>query len=378
MAGDFATSRDFFDRVEADVRPYLDEKAEATISEGVATTAVNQAAARYRATPVDRIMAAALNAVNHLALGDRQGARVQLNLARDWQDDAARRYASEEAPGGQVGGILERHYDGLEDLRAYAEYRNPFASHLRGVFLLAAGADQTDLDRARFELREVLAMEPDALPAVGPDLDRIERGFGPEPTTWVYFFAGRAPRLEELRLDLPILAGNVNYVAAAFPRLDFQRDGIGAMRIGAGGVEAPAVLLADVEAMVAQDFRRRLPTIIGQENASAGLKAAMTYGASEEGGSLAAILGLIYQAASTSADLRGWRTLPRHILLARVPTPEDGDLTVILGSLRQHVPVEPGQSHIVLITLPSTAAPRASVVAASLNARDREETADAN
>ncbi len=389
MAGDLETSREFFARVHADVRPYLDEKAEAKVTEALATTAVNQTTATFRGTPVDRVMATALDAVNAIGLGDFEGARVRLNLAREWQEDAVRRYAgrierSEERlaedarrrgvnlDAGRIESIMGTHYADLADLRAYGEFRNPFASHLRGVFLMAAGGDATDLERARFELRQVLAMEPGVAPAVLPDLDRLEGLAEPGPTTWVYVMAGRAPRLEEFALHVPIPVGDVNYVAAAFPVLRFQ-DGVpGPVRVEAGGTVAEAALLADVDTMVAAEFRDRLPTIIAQELLSAGLKAGATYAARESGGSLAQLIGIIYQAATANADTRSWRTLPKRILLARAPTPEDGLLRVRIGASSWPVTVDPARSHIIVFTLPHPLAAGPSVVRAALAPPARE------
>jgi hypothetical protein len=279
LAGDYAASRDFFARAHDDVRPYLDEKAEAKITEAGATTLVNQTTAIYRATPVERIMAPTLDALNAMAMGDLDAARVRLNLARDWQQDAVRRYgkagASEIERDAAARGVPVReegvmaavapYYSNLQDLSGYADYGNPFASHLRGVFLLATASDAGDLERARFELRQVVAMEPSAEPVVTPDLEAAASGGLSGPVVWVYFLTGRAPSLEEIRLDIPIPAGNVNYVAAAFPRLVINPDGVFSARVSGGGDSVGTVELADVDAMVAADFRRRLPTIVMQE-----------------------------------------------------------------------------------------------------------------
>ncbi|MFM8733038.1 MAG: hypothetical protein ACKOGJ_11145, partial [Phycisphaerales bacterium] len=58
------------------VRPYLDAKAEATVSEAVVTTAVNQTMRIYRATPPERIMLCTLQGANYLWLGDVANARI--------------------------------------------------------------------------------------------------------------------------------------------------------------------------------------------------------------------------------------------------------------------------------------------------------------
>lgn len=381
IAGDLGASRHYFALVQADVRPYLDQRSEDKVTEALATTAVNQATAIFTATPVDRIMASALDAINAMAMGDLADARVQLNLARDWQDDAVQRYRNtiERAGDGaalnyRAGGVIRTSYAGLEDLRAYAEYQNPFASHLRGVFLLGAGAGPADTERARFELREVLAMEPRAVDAVAPDLELADRAGPHPPTVWVYVMSGRAPRLEEIRLDLPILAGNVNYISGALPSLAFHDDFAGAATVTTDGGTADAVLLADVDAMVAAEFADRLPTIVAQEILSSTLKAGLTFGARESEGGWAQLVGIIYQAASTSADTRTWRSLPKRILLARVPTPPDGRLTARVGQAEARVRVAPGESHIVVVTVPTPWAGRPSVVQASLTPQSGPRT----
>ena len=74
------------------------------------------------------------------------------------------------------------------------------------------------------------------------------------------------------------------------------------------------VLLADVDAMVAADFSRRLPVIVMQEVLSAAIKTVGTWAASQaagDSGGIVNLAGIIYQAVTTAADLRTWRTLPK-------------------------------------------------------------------
>lgn len=63
-AGAIDVSSRWYDRAFVEVSPYLDSKAEATISEALATTAVNQTIRIYRATPPERIMLCALQGAN--------------------------------------------------------------------------------------------------------------------------------------------------------------------------------------------------------------------------------------------------------------------------------------------------------------------------
>jgi hypothetical protein len=94
-AGRIPESMAWYDRAYEEVRPYLDSKAEATVSEALVTTAVNQAMRTYRATPPERVMLCALQGANALCAGDLARARVEFNRTADFQQDAAARFAKE-------------------------------------------------------------------------------------------------------------------------------------------------------------------------------------------------------------------------------------------------------------------------------------------
>lgn len=386
VAGDAAASRLIFDELHERLRPYLDEKAEASIGEAIATTAVNQTLAEYRGTPPDRVLASALNAVNLLVLGDLDAARVELNRAEDWQQDAvareqsrideAMRQVEEDSDAKGISfdadAVMERasrYFENLERLTPYADFANPFVDHLRGVYFLAAAADESDLDKARFAFRRVASMVPDAAPLLAADLEAVDqaRRGGLPPTTWVYFLTGLAPRLEEFRLDIPIPVGPVNYVSAAFPMMKFDPRFSEPLVARRGDLAATSVTLADMDRIVGTEFRGRLPVIVTQEVLSSALKTAATYGLREGLGTWGQVAGIIYQAVSTSADTRSWRSIPKRIAALRIRTPEEGRISLSTGgrSLGE-LALEPGTSNVVLVTLPSSATPNASIITARL------------
>ena len=382
IAGDAGASAGYFESAFEIVRPYLDTKPEARVTEAITTTLVNQTLAEYRGTVTERIMLSTLQAINRLDLGQYDDARIELNRARDWQQDAVQKAAKQIAQSEKalsrkadssgipesklkVPGVLEKAYSGLGDLEAYADWQNPFTSWLRGIYLIANATDDGDVGNARFDLRQVVAMNPKARPLVDPDLEAIERrAFS--PTTWVVFMSGLAPRLEEFRLDIPIPVGNVNYVAAAFPVLKPMDGALTALTLHSGEDVVQGVQLADIDAMVAADYEKRLPVIVMQEIISAAIKTAGTWAASQaagDSGGLVNLAGIIYQAVTTSADLRTWRTLPRYIYAARIPTPASGALQLrttggrVLGDVR----VVPEGDNLVVAVLPAAAAPTARV-----------------
>jgi len=389
LAGEIDSSTRWFGEVHDRVRPYLDTEAEASVSEGAATTIVNQTVAEYRGTPSDRMLAAALNAANLMALQRFDEARVELNRAADWQQDAVNRFrkeieaeldrtrkASEEKDEPEVSekvvdDQIDAHFANLDDLVAYADYSNPFIDHLRGVYYLTFGQDQGDRDRARFAFRQVAAMEPEARPMIAADLEATESSRRPGPTTWVYFLTGLGPRLEQLRIDVPIPVGNVNYVAAAFPVMKFDGDFAPTLTVTTSGEADGSVTvpLADMDRIVGAEFRARLPLIITQEILSAALKTAATYGLQQTLGDWGQIGGIVYQAISTAADTRMWRSVPKRFMLARVPTPPDGRLAIATNRPLGDVSIEPGVSNIVMVTLPAASTPTPSILSIPLSDR---------
>lgn len=398
IAGEIEASTRWFGEVHDRVRPYLDTEAEASASEAVATTAVNQTVSVYKGTPSDRMLASALKATNLLALGEIDEARVELNRAADWQQDAVNRFrkqieeeldktreeasenddpeVSKELVDQQLG---NENFSNLENLTAYADFANPFIDHLRGVFYLTFAGDQGDLDTARFAFRQVAAMEPAARPMLDADLEAVESATRRRsaPTTWVYFLTGLGPRLEQLYIPVPIPVGNVNFVSAAFPVMKFDPDFAPSLTVtgGTDGDGVAAVPLADMDRIVGAEFRERLPLIITQEILSAALKAAATYGLQQSLGDWGQIGGIIYQATSTAADTRMWRSVPKRFMLARVPTPADGRLSIATDRPLGEIEVAPGVSNIVMVTLPAASTPNPSVASIPLTRRTEARAA---
>jgi hypothetical protein len=387
-AGRIPESMGWYDRAFDEVRPYLDSKAEATVTEALVTTAVNQTMRTYRATPPERVMLCALQGANALCAGDLARARVELNRAADFQQDAAARFAKEInaaqdqanaawAKEGWASGVAG---DALGKVRTAQErpqapalgvgsFANPFASYLRAAFLLSTSLDPGDRQNARADLRGVQEMVPDLAPAAD-DIALVDAGGGLPAVTWVFFLTGLAPDYREFRLDIPIPVGNVNYVSGAFPVLRKRGDFVDGLALaGEGG--ARGVPIADLDVIVEAEFDARLPLIVTQEIISSAGKAAATWASSQAAyqqsgtaGAIVQIMGIVYQAASTAADLRCWSTMPKQVHLLRVPTPADGRLALVRpdGAPLASVEVDAGAPNVVLVTLPSARAQHAAVM----------------
>lgn len=396
-AGETDRSRHWFGLAYEQIRPYLDTKAEATVSEAIATTAVNQTVRIYRGTPPERIMLCGLQGVNCLVEGNLDGARLELNRARDFQQDAVSRFEQEVAAEQSVaqeswkaegwdpsiaGSALDQvrtQQGDLAKIRGYASFGNPFVSYMRAVFLIASSGDASDRQNARADLKSVQEMVP-GFKLADEDIALIDADApaGRVPVTWVFFLTGLAPSYEEFRLDIPIPVGEVNYVSAAFPVLKLRNDYLDAIEVQgpAGTTPRRSLPLADLDAVVAEEFNARLPAIVTQEIISSAAKAAATWAASQAAysqdyyaGLAVQIAGIAYQAASTAADLRCWSTMPKQVGLLRVPTPSDGALEICrsTGAPLCRIALKPDAPNIVFLTLPSSAAQAPAVQVARLH-----------
>lgn len=343
-----------------------DAKAEIRLAESFAANFTNLTYLPYVGYAYDRVMLHTYKALNEMALGTMDNARVELNRALEAQRDAVRAnaelieaaqkaskesaqkaakrdsdvYNAERAQkDAKFNNNVTAAYRYLNQYRAYADYVNPFTVYLDGLYFMAQSTGLSDLERARksFERAKGMVNYSEFIEADIAMVNRAIAGQALEPTTYVIFETGMAPSREETRIDIPlfIVSREVPYVGVAFPKLKFNGSYIRRLTVRGGGEIQETKLVCSMDSVVAQEFENELPAIITRTLISAGTKAAAQYGLYEATkdsgtlGTLVIIAGTIYQAAMNQADLRTWITLPKQFQLARLPTPEDRQLRII-------------------------------------------------
>ena len=330
-----------------------------TFVDTLAAVAVNERALDYVGTSYDRVMCATLRALDALALGDPDSARVELKRAQFAQEDAEARFA-EQIEAARVQ-MAENHEDltriqndsdfqsGFEaaygDLEArfkpYAGWTNPFTDWLTAVLLHVDGGGSGDRNRAIDLLRRVRGTLGDN-PAVDSDLAFIESGVR-SPQTWVILESGFAPRREEVSFRIPAFIPEMPFIGIALPKLVQVGGAATGAQIRGGDATANTTIICDMGSVVAHEFQAQLPLITGRAIASAVAKAAASLAANlaaqqtENGWALLATMVAtnVYGYATTIADLRTWRTLPRYYAVARIPAPADGRV-IIDGDAGRH------------------------------------------
>ena len=351
----FEESNQAFDKAEELVNKY-EEAAKMSVSREALATVTNLTTLPYEGFAYDKIMMNTYKALNYLQMGDSEKTRVEFNRAFQRQDDAvhintkriekAQEEGSNQNLNVDIAAVnrdskfknqFENSYGDLDQFKAYAVYVNPLTVYLDGLYFMTHATGGSDLEHARKSFERVLGMIGENK-YIRQDMETLQQVVSGKPipaTTYVFFETGQSPEREQIRIDLPlfIITPGVPYVGAAFPKLKYRSDYISALNVSYDGKTEAALLLSNMDAVVAREFKNELPTIITKTLIASAIKAGATYGAyagvtkggkKNTGAGLAVLIaGAIYQVAMNQADLRTWTTLPKEFHFCRFPTPDD-------------------------------------------------------
>lgn len=366
----FDQAQDRIDRYSLEAKVKVGNEAGALLS--------NQANLPYTGRDYDGIMLNTYKALNYLQLGEPDKARVELIRAYQRQQDAvadnqrriekvqgeaakskdkATMDKAEQDP--KFKAQMQGAYTGLDNLKAYANYVNPFTVYLDGLYFMADAVDASDLERARKSFERVVGFDPDN-EYVKQDLatvDDLMNGKPLTPTTYVIFETGCAPVRGQIRIDIPIIVTKVSYVGAAFPTLKLQGNYVPGLTATANGTSQTTSLVASMDSVIGLDFKNEMPIVITKTIAATVTKAVAAYGVNEaasQKGDFAALVSQIatagYQMAVNTADTRTWTTLPKEFQVCRLPTPPDRKIELTVGgSQKTSVTIAEGTVNIVYV-----------------------------
>lgn len=394
-----ARSVEAFDKAEEKVNAW-EEQSKVKVGSEIGAALTNQANLPYRGHAYDKVMMNTYKAVNYLALGDKDKARVELNRSLQRQRDAVaaneKRIAAlqdetEKAKRGELkdengksaaydatkatndpktGPGLQAALDAsLAPMKPYGDYVNPFSVFLDGLFFTVLGEGGSDLERGRKSFERVAAMVPEN-PFVRADLDAATlaaEGKAPEGVTYVIFETGTAPARDQVRVDVPtfLVTSRLAYVGAAFPKLAFNNSYVPSLGVTAGETTVNTATVASMDSVIANDFKNEWPAIVTKTMITTATKAivqAAVQKAVEDraGSGWGLVAGLVMSGVNSStniADTRTWTSLPKEFQYARVATPASRELTLNAGGTQKTVVLEPGAVNVVYVKSASPTAP---------------------
>jgi hypothetical protein len=345
----YPKSTEYFDKAE-DMLKYYDEQFKG--GDIIGSTAVNENVIPYRGEEYDGVMVNTYKALNFMAEGKMDLARIEFNRALDRQRRAKEKFVEEinklnaelEKNQQQNGftksnvenptthQLLAQKYPNLYNFQAYPDFVNPFATYLAGVYFNLVGDHAKAVDL----LKESYGMVG-GNPFIAEDLSATEgvlgRGGQLENTVWLIFENGLGPVKEEFRIDIPlfIVTSQVKYVGIALPKLEFRNKAYPYLLVNSDDKEYMTLPVADMDRVVQTEFSKDFGGILIRAIISATAKAVAQYAIQQQGSNAATALSYAvaaYSFASTAADVRIWTALPKDFQVARFPKPKNGKLKI--------------------------------------------------
>lgn len=385
-AGDYKKSLTAFEQTENLIQAY-DKRATISARDAGAETGslmTNLNALPYRGLCADRIMLNAYKAFDYFALDDTSGAQVEIRRMREAQQTVAKQFQEEidriqkeidagnlknQQQANEIGDQQDAtlsfnkllankeirdayEVSGQKSNKLYGNMVNPFAAYFSAMGYLI----DNNYGEAMVDFRNLYRMDaknqlfrqdyvtcakaigdkiPDALKAVKPYGYPLN-----SKIVYVLFFNGRAPALKQVKFQ--IILPYVGYTGVAFPVYEYFPAPLSGLDVefnpGSGTVKARTVQIADFDAILSQEYHKRLPVMITRivlstltkELASfVAVQAAKQQGTGMEIGAYA--LTGVYKYLFNTADTRCWETLPKEIQAIHIPMPVDGTVIIAPG-----------------------------------------------
>ncbi|MBN2590929.1 MAG: hypothetical protein JXA96_13775 [Sedimentisphaerales bacterium] len=377
MNKNYQQSNEYFDKAETMLN-YFDYQNETIDSAAAIIT--NENIVPYVGDEYDGIMINTYKALNFMALGNNELARVEFNRALERQKRAAQKFAAEIAKlkkeidkedtaakdnvdNPQVQDIVKSSYPSLYDFKAYPDFINPFTNYIAGIFFNLDG----DHSKATQLLKEAYGMVSDN-DFVGEDFALTEQVLDGQKEfknmVWVIFENGMGPVKEEFRIDIPLfIEGKRNdkkadfkYFGIALPKLVFRDKAFSYLTIETENKSVKTQEVANMDRVIQTEFEKDFKGILTRAIISATSKAVAQYALtknSDSGSQVISLLAAAYTFATTAADVRIWTTLPKDFQVARMDIPENRLITVSPpGGNSFQVEIPPCNNALVYVKIP--------------------------
>lgn len=304
---------------------------------------INDKLRPYEGRDFEKVMLTTRIALNHLARGDWDNARVEIKKTHEREAVIAELRArqiekTEEEARKRGAGIRFKELNGypvqtIDNPEVNAlrnSYQSAFSHYLAGFVYEALGEPGLAAAgyRQAIELRPGLPLLEEALAGLDARAGTAHHGF-----TDVLFVieSGAAPARVSQEFNLPIPYRNeLLLVPVSFPVLREQGRAHMPAAIRVGEVTATPAVITSVDAMARRALQEEMPGIMLRGMIRSTGKAALQHQAHRRDESaLAAFAVAIGSILTESADERGWRTLPAQIAVARALIPSGSSVVEI-------------------------------------------------
>lgn len=406
LTGRYEESVEAYDLAE-DGMKYLDTEGflkEATDS--FMAVMINDSQRDYEALMSEAVLVNTYKGLDFLASGRSDYARIEFNRVNDrtrravdyfHEEIADQQAALKKEAQNQNGNAsmvrnslanqsfqaaIANHYGEASNWSVYSDFIVPSSTYLHGLYFLANAAGGSDYERAATSLNRVAQMKPESTvlkadAELATNLASGEQSLAKlPPQVWVVYENGLGPELQESRFEVPLVLTrdgrpSLVYFAIALPKYAERQavpGNIGVMN-EAGDV-THTEQIADMGTVIRTEMKERFAGILTRAVSSAVIKAVVQNQAAEQFGAIGQLGALVFTAATTHADLRGWQAMPNHWQAARMDRPENGRLTLLdnRGDMLGNVNIPQQPFTLVYIKRPTRQAP-ATVITMDLQGK---------
>ena len=302
---------------------------------GGASLIVNDKVSAYEGHDYEKVMLTTRMALNHLAAGDWDTARVDIKRTHEretvienlrakeiekTEEEAKKRGAKTGFK--ELNGYPVQTFDNPQVNALRNSYQSAFSHYLSGFVYEALG--EPSLAAAGY--RQAIELHPNN-PILEEALSGLDARVGDrdDGKTDVLFVieSGTAPARASQQFSLPIPYNNrLLFVSVSFPVMQQQDFGNMPSAIHMGGSTATPTVVTSIDAMARRSLQEEMPGIMLRGIIRSTAKAAAQYQVSKQDESgLAGLAIAIGSIVTESADERAWRMLPAQIAVARARVP---------------------------------------------------------
>jgi hypothetical protein len=362
-AGKYKESIAAFEKAELTAADY-ENRATVNAREGGAeagAVVTNQNALPYQGNYYEKILLNAYKALGYFALGDAEGARVELRRMYERQKDARDRFEDEIEKAREEA--RKKNYDtervmskipemkninksiNAQSNKALGDFVNPFATYLSAIGYLS----NSDYGGAAVDFKNLYEMDPknpliqrdyvtcakNASMPLPKELSNVKPYEYPltNNIVFVIFANGLAAAKKGITIHLLLPPPVTGYTGVAFPVLEYFPAPYKNLTICEKDKNLCAKPVAEMDPIISREYKRALPgmiirifiSVVAKETANYfALQAAKKQGDNAYWATVIAMSA--YKYAFNTADTRCWQMLPKEYQIAHFPMPENGKL----------------------------------------------------
>lgn len=371
MAGDIDRSLEHFDAAESALGD-VETDVSGNSAKKIGAALINETLTAYVPSPAESVLINYYKALMFWSIGKPDLARVELNRADDRTRRGVERYTKEIADAQkeaeakktdqtyanpEVSDQINTNFPEMAQWAPYAEFVVPPATLLQALFL--ANSDVPSDHEKSMELYQRLLGIVGEQGALRTDFNEVSTsGLCPErDCVWVLVERGQGPELQERRFGYPALTPDgLITVQMALPALVSRFDpSLFDCSIQYANVRTPCEPFASMDKVIQTEFSKRFPGIVTRALVSTVFKAVAQNEANKHGELLGGFAGLItgiVADATTTADIRMWRSMPSDFTLNRVKRGEGPMLSLNIAGQTMDVPLAAKGNELIHVKSP--------------------------